>query len=554
MNQDGPIGHWPLRGDARDVSGHGDHGRGCSVDRSAVGPGGEPIKVRGYHVWVTAPSALLTRSLAAVCVLVCTAAVAGPRFSVDYSTYLGGPQWEQAREVIVAADGTVLIGAQVNSDGLPVSEGAAQPHYAGDDPALGPGGLYGGDCYVARLSADGSTVSAGTYFGGSRQERNVYGMALDRAGNIVITTTTRSPDLPTTPGCFQARYAGGENEIVVAKIATDCTRVLWCTYVGGSRGESPRGGLTLDGEDNVIVVGTTDSPDYPTTPGVVQPKLNGPRDSLISRLSADGSRLLMSTLLGGSGEDDAIVGIRLDAAGGMYVAGHTKSSDFPVTPGAPQPRPGGQSDCYLAKLSREGDRILYATYLGGKGNEFAEHRPWLEPDGSFLLTGFCGSWDFPQVPPGAGSAGLERRDGFLTGIAPDGTRLVFSRLFGGSGTENLLMPTPDAEGNIWVVGATSSRDLPVTPDARQSKFGGGTEDGVLAAFSPDGARLVYCSYLGGTGEDLVRSLGFGPDGALYLVGNTTSPDFPTTPGALQTSFGGGPSDAFVMKLVPTAPE
>ncbi|MEN6346799.1 MAG: SBBP repeat-containing protein [Armatimonadia bacterium] len=496
----------------------------------------------------------ITTLLAAMLLVSCLApgGCDASRFRLVYCTYLGGPAWEQAREIIPYPDGSVLIGAQVNSDGLPVSEGAAQPHYAGDDPNLGPGGVYGGDCYLAHLSADGSEVLAGTYFGGSRQERNTYGMGLDRQGNIVITTTTRSTDIHTTPGCFQPKYAGGENEIVVAKITPDCKKVLWCTYLGGSAGESPRGGLGIDAEDNVYIVGTTNSANYPTTPGVVGGKLKGPRDSLISKLSPDGSQLLMSTLLGGTGEDDAIMGIRLDKAGNLYVAGHTRSADFPVTPGAPQPKLGGQSDCYLAKLSPAGDRILYATYLGGSGNEFAEHRPWLSEDGTFLLAGSWGSADFTGTVPGRRLAG--RTDGFLTKLSSDGTRFVFSLLLGGAGTDNLLMPTPDRDGNIWVVGSTASRDLPVTADAFQKSFGGGQEDAVLAAFSAEGTRLVYCSYLGGTGDEMIRSLAFGPDGALYLVGNTTSPNFPATPGALQTRFGGGPSDAFVMKLVPTGTE
>jgi len=480
----------------------------------------------------------------------CPGSCDAARYRIAYCTYLGGPSWDQAREVIPYPDGSVLIGAQVNADGLPVSDGAAQPHYAGDDPGLGSGGVYGGDCYVARISADGSGVLAATYFGGSRQERNVYGMGLDRQGHIVITTTTRSTDIATTPGCYQPRYAGGQNEIVVAKLTADCKQVVWCTYLGGSTGESPRGGLALDDEDNVYIVGTTDSRDFPTTPGVVQPRLKGPRDSLIAKLTSDGSDLVFSTLLGGSGEDDAIMGIRLDGVGNMYVAGHTKSADFPVTSGAVQPRLGGQSDCYLAKLSPGADRILYATYLGGSGNEFAEHRPWLNADGTLILAGFCGSSDFPLVPPGMRPPGTGRSDGFLTRLSGDGTRFVFSRLLGGSGSENLLMPVSDADGNIWVVGSTGSPDPPVTPDALQKRFGGGQQDGLLAAFSADGAKLLYCSFLGGRGDEMIRSLAFGMDGALCLVGNTTSSDFPATPGALQTAFGGGSSDAFVIRLIP----
>jgi len=107
-------------------------------------------------------------------------------------------------------------------------------------------------------------------------------------------------------------------------------------YVGGSRDDSPRGGLTLDEQDCVYVVGTSNSPNFPTTPGVFQPQLDGPRDSTIVKLKANGLGLVFGTLLGGSGEDDAIMGVRLDTAGNVYVAGHARSSDFPVTPAAVQ--------------------------------------------------------------------------------------------------------------------------------------------------------------------------------------------------------------------------
>lgn len=70
----------------------------------------------------------------------------------------------------------------------------------------------------------------------------------------------------------------------------------------------------------------------------------------------------------------------------------------------------------------------------------------------------------------------------------------------------------------------------------------------MAVFSPDGAKLLYASFLGGSGEEMVRSIAFGPDGSIYLVGSTSSPDFPATPAAVQSKFGGGSGDAFVVKL------
>lgn len=470
-----------------------------------------------------------------------------PRYRIEYATYLGGPQWDQAREVIPYPDGSVMIGAQTCSDNMPVTPGAAQPHYAGDDPNLGHGGVYGGDCYLLRLRADGRTVLAATHFGGSKQERNVYGMALDSHGNVVIASATRSTDAPTTEGCFQPKVGGGPSDMLVAKLSPDLTKVLWCTYVGGSGDDFPRGGLALDKDDNVCVVGTSTSPNFPTTEGAFQRKLNGPRDSAIVKLKADGSGLVFGTLLGGSGEDDAIMGVRFDEAGSLYVAGHSRSADFPVTKGAAQPRLGGQSDCYFAKLSPDTSRLLYATYLGGSGNEFAEHRPWLEPDGSMLLAGFCGSADFPTTP-GAYQRKLRGKgDGFLTKLSPDGRRFVFSTLLGGSGGENLLMPTVDPRGNIFVVGSTGSRDFPVTSDALQLRFGGGQEDGALAVFSPDGSKLLYATYLGGSGDEMIRSIALGPAGEVYLVGNMSSDDFPVTPGALQARHA-GKGDAFIVKL------
>jgi len=493
----------------------------------------------------------MLKTLLVVVMMPATLALAAEgRFKIAYATYLGGKHYEEAREIIVYPDGSVLVGSHACSSGLLTTPGAFQPDYAGDAPKAGFDGLVGGDLYLARLSPDGGKILAATYFGGSKQERSCYAMELDSKGNIVVACVTRSPDAPTTPGCFQPKFAGA-TDMLIAKLSPDLKKLLWCTYVGGSGSESPRGGLAMGKDDSVVVVGTSPSPNFPTTPGVVQPNLKGPRDSVVLKLKPDGSGLISGTFLGGTGEDDAIMGARLDAAGNIYVAGHTKSGDFPVTAGAPQPKLGGLSDCYLAKLSPDASRILYATYLGGQGNEFAEHRPWLTPDGCFILVGPTLSADFPTTEGAFQREAKGKQDGFVTKLSADGKRFVFSTRVGGAAGENLLMPTVDEQGNIWVVGSTSSRDFPVTPDALQPKFGGGKQDGLLAEFSPDGSKLLYATYLGGSGdgEEEIRSIALGPKGEVYLVGGTESPDFPTTPGAVQPKLAGN-RDAVVVKLVP----
>jgi hypothetical protein len=337
-----------------------------------------------------------------------------------------------------------------------------------------------------------------------------------------------------------------------AKLSSDMKKILWCTYVGASRNDWPRGGLALDEQDNVVIVGGTNSKDFPTTEGAYQRELKGQRDAAVVKLSSDGSRLVFSTLLGGS-DWDGLMGAQVDRAGNVYVAGHTRSPDFPVTRGAPQSKFAGNSDCFLSKLSSNGSKLLYSTYLGGAENEFAEHRPWLRSDGSFLLTGVTASAGFPTTSDACQKVCKGKTDGFLTALSPTGVRFTFSTLLGGSGGEFFLMPTPDRAGNIFVVGQTSSGDYPVTPGALQNTYGGGKRqwdgDGALAVFSPDGSKLLYSTYLGGSQDDLIRSIALGPNGEVYLVGSTNSPDFPVTPNAVQKSLSGN-ADAFVVKLIP----
>jgi len=475
------------------------------------------------------------------------------RYEIAYATYLGGDQWDQAREIIPYPDGTVLIGGMTSSSNMPTTPGVVQPKYAGDDPSLGHGGIIGGDAFLIHLSPNGEKILTATYFGGSKQERGVYGMLLDSQGNIVIGSATRSPDMPTTKGAYQRKYGGGEADMYAAKLSSDMKKILWCTYVGGSKNDWPRGGLALDDQDNVYIVGGANSKNFPTTRGAFQQKLKGGRNAAIVKLSADGSKLIFSTLLGGS-IWDGIMGIRVDASGNVYVAGHTRSPDFPVMPGAPQSKLDGKSDCFLAKLSNDGGKLIYSTYLGGVENEFAEHRPLLTPDGTLFLTGVTSSPNFPTTPGAYQRILKGNNDGFVTKLSLDGKSLSFSTLIGSSGGEFFLMPTLDVEGNLFFVGHTTSPDFPITPDALQRTYRSGKKaqdgDGLLVVLSPDGSKLIYATFLGGSGDDLIRSIAIGPEAEVYLVGSTSSRDFPVTSNAVQTQLAGS-ADAFVVKLVPT---
>jgi hypothetical protein len=133
-------------------------------------------------------------------------------------------------------------------------------------------------------------------------------------------------------------------------------------------------------------------------------------------------------------------------------------------------------------------------------------------------------------------------------LSADGTTIQFARYLGGSGSDALVGPTVDASGRIYVYGRTSSRDLPVSSDAVQRSYGGGPGDAVLYILSSTGT-VEYVTYLGGAGDEIIRGVAIGADGAVHLAGRTDSPDFPTTPGALQPNHAGD-ADGFIVKLVP----
>ena len=142
----------------------------------------------------------------------------------------------------------------------------------------------------------------------------------------------------------------------------------YSTYLGGS-GQDQASDIALDSAGNVYIIGRTYSTNLPTTPGAYDISQNGAYDVFVTKLSADGSRLLYSTYLGGSNED---IGnsIAVDSAGNAYITGHTYSTNFPTTPGASDTALSGQRDGFVAKLNAAGNGLVYSTYLGGSNWDY----------------------------------------------------------------------------------------------------------------------------------------------------------------------------------------
>jgi hypothetical protein len=390
-------------------------------------------------------------------------------------------------------------------------------------------------------------IQFSTYLGGSSDDFPLY-MELDRFGSVYVVGFTTSTDFPTTPDSLQSTFAGGTFDAFVTKLNPQGSAVVYSTYLGGT-GDDFGLGIAVDPRGLAYLTGQTSSTDFPTTSRAFQPSYGGGNsDGFVAKLSADGSVLVYSTYLGGSGDDAALIG-PTDPGGHVYAEGFTSSMDFPTTAGAFQRTYGGGAvDAFVAKLEADGSGLIFSTYLGGSGDDLGFDGT-IDRFGNAYITGVTSSTDFPTTPRAFQRAyGGGDADTFVTKLKQDGSGLVYSTYLGGSGHEEPRDLTVDVFGNAYVPGFTNSTDFPITLGAFQTSFAGGNWDGYVTKFNPEGAGVVYSTYLGGSGDDFAGAVRVDRLGNAYVPGQTSSTDFPTTANAFQNSYGGGNSDAFVTKL------
>ncbi|MFG0316181.1 MAG: hypothetical protein ACF8XB_02825 [Planctomycetota bacterium JB042] len=469
---------------------------------------------------------------------------------LEWSTLLGGvvpapdqfPAINEPREAIVLDDGAVLIAGTTGRIDFPGTPGTYAPSYIGGAC----------DAFATKLSADGSHLVQSTFLGGSEHDR-VLDMARASDGTVFLVGEHVSPDFPTTPGAFStpgfvgsamfvsvldeslssvlrsASFgfgAEGPDAIAVApngdpivlgttfdaslpftrsapdsnvqgseafllRMKSDLSDLVFVTALGGTQNEVPYD-VALRSDGSIVVVGSTYSPDFPTTPGAFDSNLNPVNsnpDGFVTVVDAQGTRIVHSTLLGMLGRED-LRAVHVDDAGFVTVTGRTSSQDYPVTPGA------FQSGC----------------------------------------TGNC--WD-----------------GIVTRLVPDLSGLVWSTRIGGADIEEFDDLAVDRSGAPTVIGySLSETSYPTTAGAWEEAYTTTWHQVVLARFRPDVGGLVYSSALGGSGDDgwpWRLFVDVGVDGSATAVGVTQSLDFPTTPGAFDAAAPKGKIFVTRFDMLPT---
>jgi len=354
-------------------------------------------------------------------------------------------------------------------------------------------------------------VAFSTFFGGSAGE-GIRDVEVDSRGNVYVAGTTRSPDFPTTPGAYDVQVDtslgktrwGYNSEIFVAKFSP-AGDLVWSTLIGGPHSEEAYG-LEIDGKGYVVVHGRG-APGSPITPGVYQEQFKGcgggdpgnphntTQNAYIGKLAPDGSSLVWASFFG---IDHLHRDLDLDENDDIYVTwGVRPGENDPAhrdtwmkpawNANAFQPDPLGGDDCGVAKIAADGSRVLWATYLGGSDYDSIE-------------ASIC----------------------------------------------------VDDSGYVYVGCQTRSIDIPTTPGAHDRTHNGGV-DWYVARLLPDGSDIVYGTYIGDAGDNWLNThnLAVDSEGNSYSSTCAFSSYFPTTPNAIQRTFGGGKVDWGIVKLSPT---
>ncbi len=345
------------------------------------------------------------------------------------------------------------------------------------------------------------------------------------AGGVVYKDGPTATDLtfPTTPGAFQTTYKGGLTDMTITKFNPTGTQMIYSTYIGGVLNDQPHS-LIVNENNELWIFGRTNSEDFPVTNNAFQAALAGGYDICVIKLAADGTSLIGSTFIGGS-EDDGVNGntsfssstklkynygddargeIIINQADEAYIASCTFSNNFPVTGSAFQQQIRGEQEACVFKVSSDLSRLIWASYLGGAGDD-AAYGLKLSENQHIYITGGSSSptMAFPSRPisQGSGPPGLSNTfmggmsDGFVAEVEEDGSALIAGNFLGTADYDQSFLIDTDRFGNVYLSGQTLG-NFPVVNPATGAVYVDQNAPQFIVKLTPALNEILYATTFG----------------------------------------------------------
>ncbi len=425
-------------------------------------------------------------------------------------------------------------------------------------------------------------------YSGSTMDNWGFTSTFDDAGNLYGGGITFGVGYPTTIGAYQTNFVGGDGnylsgcDVSITKFSPNGVNLVYSTYLGGLGNESPHS-LVVNNNNELVIMGTTASADFPVTntaydtsygggltyTGTVPNYING-SDIFVAKLNPLGTALLGSTYMGGSGNDGLNMGSKLnynyadefrgevvvDASNNIYVASSTQSVDFPTIAGALQGSLSGMQDGCVFKLNDNLTTLVWSSYLGGTSND-AAYSLQFSSLGEIIITGGTESADFPTTLGTVQPTYQNAEDGWVTKINSSATSILASTFLGTADYDQCYLVQLDSANNVYVVGQTEGT-YPIAPATVYNNPNSGQ---FLHKLDPTLATTLFSTTFGtSSGEVDIALSAFLVNECNHILisgwgGNvnrtngvtmSTTSGLPITPGALQPLTDG--SDYYLMVL------
>ena len=385
---------------------------------------------------------------------------------------------------------------------------------------------------------------ASTYIGTATHDE-LTNLAVDASGNIIFTGYALSSAYPTTPGVYDTTYNGNQ-DVIVSKINSSLTTILASTFIGGTNNDIGKF-VVIDADGNIFITGDTSSSGFPTTSGAYDTTYNGNTDVFVLKMNNSLNSIIASTLIGGAYSDEDIMTF-IDNAGHIVTSGLTYSSDYPTSSGAYDTSYNGGGDIFITKLNSNLSSLICSTFLGGSYSDGGSAQ-LMDDSGNIFVRGTTTSSNYPTTIGAFDTTYNGGSDAILSKLDSNLTTLLASTFIGGSSNEYAYNMSLGSSGNLYLAGETYSSGFyafPITAGAYDTSFNG-SSDAFLVKFDNSLGSLLASTFIGGSSGEKGVSIDIDSTGNVYCLGDTGSSNFPTTPGAYDTTFNGY-VDLFVSKF------